>query len=429
MSMLEVGASLESWPHLASEISEGSGRVVAIARKLLLDTRVYPSQRLRGDGESVKKEESSSPMMPRSRMIVSVHDQFPYQIDIEKMVEAASSAASGGNSQPWGIEFNQTGEIVVSRSSHSKEEEFLDVGLEGTILALSSVVECLLEECSIQGYRATVSFDDGFGHNHLYFASVQIAGKELKDLDTPVERLWEVRRTNRRRRTHSSIQNQDDHYRLASSVVGRLGLENAKLYSPDHFAPIKGALVELERLRMINREAASDIRKELVLDPTSPVGISIDSLHLRESEKLGMSVYLDEEVFNKLSQEPNVSGAKLTESFEEQLEDSFGFMCFSSRSSDFRDIVNASREVHRVWAKLNFHGIQVQPCSAGFFVAKRFQQKGDPSFLQSLRRKFADLEVPLEGVPFFALRLHINELCSFPSMRREYTLNRLCNDD
>lgn len=429
MSMLEVGSSLESWPQLASEIAEGSGRVVEIIRKLLLDSGAYHSQRLREAIETETKAEDSSAGGAEKALNVRVYDQFPYQVDFEKMIEAANSAASGGNSQPWEIEFNKLGGISVSRSINSVEEEFLDVGLEGTILALSSVVECLLEECSVQGYTTDVGFDSGFGHNHRHFGTVYIKGQKLKDSGLSKERQWEVRKTNRRRGMSTGTQNHDASFKAVRDVFDCLSLENAKLYTPDQFAPIKEALVELERLRMINEKAASDIRRELVGDPNSPVGISVDSLHLRQSERLGMSVYLDEKVFKKLSREPNVSGRKLTDSFEEQLSDSLGFIYFSSRSRDFEDLVDVSREVHRAWAGLNFHGVQVQPCSAGFFVAKRFEQQGDASFIRGLKKQFANLDSPLGGEPFFAFRLHMNDLCSFPSKRRGYKVNRLSNDD
>lgn len=429
MSMLEVGSSLESWPQLASEIAEGSGRVVAIVRKSLLDSGAYPSQRLRETVEKETKAHDTSGGEAERVLNVRVHDQFPYQVDIGKMIEAANSAASGGNSQPWEIEFTQMGEISVSRSIDSVEEEFLDVGLEGTILALSSVVECLVEECSVQGYSTAVELDGGFGQNHRHFGTVRINDQDLKHSGPSKERRWEVRKTNRRRGKSTGTPNYDAGYKAASDVFDCLGLANAKLYTPDQFASIKETLVELERLRMINVEAALDIRRELVSDPNSPIGISIDSLHLRQSERLGMSVYLDEKVFKKLSQEPNVSGLKLTESFEEQLSDSLGFVYFSSRSRDIEDLVEVSREVHRAWAELNFHGVQVQPCSAGFFVAKRFEQQGDASFISGLEEQFANLDSPFGGVPFFAFRLHMNDLCSFPSKRRGYKVNRLSNDD
>ena len=102
-----------------------------------------------------------------------------------------------------------------------------------------------------------------------------------------------------------------------------------------------------------------------------------------------------------MSREPTVSGRKLTDSFEEQLSDSLGFIYFSSRSRNFEDLVDVSREVHRAWAGLNFHGVQVQPCSAGFFVAKRFEQQGDASFIRGLEKAVCKLGFSIWGGAVF----------------------------
>ncbi|MHB8260101.1 MAG: Rv1355c family protein [Bacteroidia bacterium] len=118
-SMLEIEETITTWPQLASGVILGGGICTDVCRRILLN-QLHDSGRYFVDVEDVIKDKNQkeyveqplkiNPSLSEKEMLAIIYstntEPWDLQIDVEKnriqqLVEAASKAPSGANSQTW----------------------------------------------------------------------------------------------------------------------------------------------------------------------------------------------------------------------------------------------------------------------------------------------------------------------------------------
>ncbi len=180
-SFMEIRQSIATWPQLASSVIAGGGYTTSVARRILLGEKIL-SGRYMMDAESTILAEPTKPnkidkrdwelrkkdiinAKKQKQIIDRVKKKFP---DIAKtetinnktiklLVEAAITAPSGGNTQPWEWIFHQNTLYLFHRTelSHS----LLDSQKYGSYIAFGCAITNLNIAAKQYGYTA----------KHIYF--------------------------------------------------------------------------------------------------------------------------------------------------------------------------------------------------------------------------------------------------------------------
>ena len=173
-SMIEVEQSINTWPQLASSVVLGGAVTTDVCRRILLDQfhqsgRHYIDiEELVGDKKDVFNRNIPEDYLPPKSFtdeeLLSIIDNFSYdgvsdevlKEDIQKIVEAAILAPSGGNSQPWRFVYKDQRLFIFHDLSASYS--FLDYSSLGSYIALGAAIENIKIKCDEIGYQASVDF-------------------------------------------------------------------------------------------------------------------------------------------------------------------------------------------------------------------------------------------------------------------------------
>lgn len=113
-SLLEIGATLNTWPQLAADVIAGGGHVTHAVRAVFLDQHrqsgrwildglghLHQPPLLGGDGPLAAAAETAAPT--GAEHVDAVPDAAPAALTdaMQRILKAALQAPSGGNSQPW----------------------------------------------------------------------------------------------------------------------------------------------------------------------------------------------------------------------------------------------------------------------------------------------------------------------------------------
>jgi molybdopterin/thiamine biosynthesis adenylyltransferase/nitroreductase len=420
-SMLEVEHSIPTWPQLADAVMLGGAAVSDSARRILLD-QFRDSGRFFLDLAGLIADNSSPrqapvgpavpeppPPLSAQEMVAAVQElglpEVPsaQRLDcsqVIRLVEAATSAPSGGNTQPWQW-LHQDGRLYLFRDP--SRGSFLDVASTASYLALGAAAENLILQAHALGLH--VRLQPVIAGEHPLVAAFTFAwdphdlpGREPQHC-AHLAGAIPLRATTRTLGPRASIDPAKLH-ELQQTTQTVPGARLALLTSESDLDDLASIAAAAERLRLLNPAGHRDFVGELRWTPTEARatrdGIDLATVDLSQSERAGLSVARSWQVVAAVKQ---WGGGRAFEQLTRKTVDAASCVALLTMPTwSARAFFDGGRAMQRFWLAATQLGIAVQPVSsATFLFARLLHAEGaglDPATigeLQELRRRFVAL--------------------------------------
>ena len=304
-SLLEVEASLSSWPQLASSVHLGAALAADASRRILLGgCRV--SGRFHADLNAIVPDGLPPPATePREappavltaaqmkRMAARVAaPRTLAQVDVERLVSDAILAPSGGNCQPWRFYWDGRLHLFLDRA---RAHSLLDYNYFGGIAALGAVWENLQLSALQQGLELRArTFPLGEDSELAAAFTLQLLSKAAArrgQADSLYESVG-LRHTNRKLEGRQPLF--DGELEQLSASARSLGGEIRWLSDSAELARIGELLGEGDRLRFLHREMHRQLMSELRFSADEALrtgdGISVGTLELSAADRVGLEL-------------------------------------------------------------------------------------------------------------------------------------------
>jgi nitroreductase len=336
--------------------------------------------------------------------------------EITRLVESATLAPSGGNSQPWQWLHHEGRLFVFSDPSRGS---FLDIKCAGTHVALGAAAENLILEAHAMGLHVQMHplLDSGVPSLVAAFTFARddsaLPHSEPHQCDHLV-RFIPRRMTNR---TLGQRQPIDATQLQALAQITRTvpGAQLSFLTADCELAEFAAVTAAVDRLRLLHPRGHHDFVREIRWTPeearATRDGIDLDTIDLTATQRAGLSVGRSWPVVANLKQW-NAGGA-----FEHLTRDAIdaascvGLLTMPTWSS--RCFFNGGRALQRFWLTATQQGIAVQPVGSVTFLFAVAE-------LRDLRQRFVALfpMVAEQGGEILPLRLAIAPEPAAAALRR-----------
>lgn len=405
-SMVDIEATLKSWPQLASEVALGAGINVDTARRIALG-QLNTSGRFYVDVHQIISDEAVRPIEAQPERAVEIsaeahHFDLPplrsvrgdlTADDVRVLVAWATTAFSGGNCQPWTFAW-QGGKLVLVHDV-ARSESFLDVDHRASYLAFGSVVENLVLAAPAMGLTARVSVFPDLRDPR------RVADVELRPAQSPVDPLLRHvpdRVTNRRfdaRRPFDPV-----HRDRMSAAAAEHGCRISWLEDPAALEAVAGVLGRADRVRMLSRAMHGDMMHEMrwTLEDVERTrdGIDVATLELTPSDLAGMRMISSWPVMRMVGMVGG--GAGLERPTRKAIGGSSAVGLLTVDGVGAASFVRAGRALHRVWLTATANGVALQPMTTLTYLFHRLVHVGAVGLseaeireLRDLRRLYAEL--------------------------------------
>jgi nitroreductase len=415
-SMAEIDETVTTWPQLGGDVTLGAATVAAAVRRLGR-REPLPSGRVRIDLNDCI-DQLATPAATNLVVDVPPPPRSTPAPDLVRLVaHAASLAPSGGNTQPWGFEGDDTHlefHLVRDRTST------MDVGFRGSYVALGAALFNARIAASSQARLGPVElFPNPADLDHV--ATLRF-GEEI-DLElAELSPRMLTRNTNRREGTPGPIETPTAERlrREAKREGGQLHVLVSRR-AIDAYAEL---LAASDRLRYLSPRLHRELMSELrwpghdALD----TGIDVRTLELDSSDVAKLAVARRADVMAQLASWN--AGRALGDISRERVRSSSGIAIVTVEGSDPASYVRGGAVLERVWLTAEDEGLAVQPVSPVFVFAREHDELAglvSPAFapeLDALFEQFSSLAgLRDEESVVLVLRLSHAEDASQRSMR------------
>lgn len=360
-SLVEVDRSLSTWPQLAGEVTLGAAAVTEAVRRIGLGEQL-DSGRVRIDvGRALDRiAEPAAPAPPEP-----VERTFDVSDDsVSRLIaDAAMRAPSGGNTQPWIVEWDSAAVRLRVAPEYSST---LDVELRGSAVALGAALFNARVAAARYGRLGSVRVDVS-GTDGPLAATVTLGREtdiELADLYQPML----DRETNRRLGVGGELAANAVDAIVASAQREGAGL--ALITGSSQLAAAADVLAAADRLRYLTPRLHSDMISELRWpgDDDPDAGIDVHSLELEPDELAVMSILRRGEVMSQLSDWD--AGTALGDYVRDRVESSCGLAVVHVSGSTLADFARGGSAAEAVWISAERNDLAVHPISPAFLYAR-----------------------------------------------------------
>lgn len=354
-SLLEIDATLSTWPQLASDVAAGGAQVTQTARRLFLGEAV-PSGRTYREApdpdDAPASRPSPGPTAIRPAGLTMLH---------RNMIAAAIRAPSGGNCQPWA--FEPRGAELVVHHLRERSASLLDADGFAGLVSVGMAIEGLALEAGRFGYRTEVRFT-GASAGPVAVVTTQDGGR-TDPLAAHVGKRFTDRRTPRRVPLSGPAI-----LRMLRAVDGRARLE---LVTRRERLGLLGRWIgAVDRVRFLHpdlqREMWEEVRWTDEEAAARPDGISLAE----------MAVGPAEEPVLRLLQRPDVAaflrrtggGGRLGRLAEDWVASASAVGLFSVDQTSPERLLDAGRGIYRAWLAAVASGYAIQPIGVAAYMVR-----------------------------------------------------------
>jgi len=390
-SMLEVEQSVTTWPQLASDVILGGAISANVCRRIALD-QLRVSGRFFVDMNEIVSvenshqfitEEAEMTPVPASGMeevVVSKQRTDKNQLNLSKqqvsaLVEAAITAPSGCNSQPWRFVYENRNLLMIL--DNSRLSSFLDFVDSASFLALGAATENIILKAHEMGFEVSIDEFPESGNKKLVgvfrFYNNKAAGAPLAEhsfdflANTITKRL-----TNRLLRPRKKIEPKllEEIQNAGQSITGAV----VKMVEDEQAIYRIGELMaKVDRLLITHEEGHHGFVNELRWTDTEARqkkdGLDIATIDLTAGEAAGFRIAKSWSVVKTLN---TWGGGSVFEKLSRK-----GAACASAMGlismpgSNEKNYFDSGKSMERLWLFANYKGISFQPMTALTFMLHR----------------------------------------------------------
>jgi nitroreductase len=405
-SLLEVEQSISTWPQLGSAVAMGGGAAADVARRILLGQSMV-SGRFFLDLEDVIPNSISIPSNSAAAAvkapIASFRDMVgllprqepPWTISAERLnnlVEAASLAPSGGNSQPW--RWIWSGNRLHLFLDTSRSRSLLDFDSLASVAALGAATENLVlcahaADVGVPVQEFTLGTQEPL--TAIFDFCERGRADDASSIADGLAPYIPVRVTNRRHATRqalSSILLTE----LDRSVEGLPGARLRWLLTDAELNEAARMLGIGDRLIFLNPKLHSEVMAEIVFEPGDAAhagtGIPVESLELSAVDRAGLEICRSGPALALLRQWRG--GRNLEKGARKAIAVSSAVGMLTQNHSGKIDYFHGGRAMQRFWLTATRLGLAVQPLTALAYLFTRMLHGGgdelDGDTLDELRQ-------------------------------------------
>ncbi len=384
-SAIEVGHSITTWPQLASAVIMGGGAVGDIWRRIALD-QYHESGRYFIDmqelvGDPPKEYKATPPPVPplENTQIVSLADKYqlsnkkgnasPTKDEIWHIVDAAGTAPSGGNAQPWKWVYKDN--VLSVYFDKFFGYSYMDFQDTASYIAIGAAIENVVLKAHELKYEVKIDYFPAKQDKTLiaaisfYEEGSEVEGVEPHENDDLVTAIMD-RHTNRRVPERKLLPPEvlNDLANAGKSIKGA-----DVVYTEDENDLLTiGKLIGItDRYRILTPESHYDFtHQEMRWTPDEAekrrTGMHIGTLELRESELLGLKFVKDPEVVEFIKK---INGGYILRNASvKNAKSAAAFGLLTMPTNGAIDFLEGGRASQRIWLKatalgLGFHVMNV----------------------------------------------------------------------
>jgi len=362
-SLVEVGATITTWPQLGGDVLLGAATAAAALRRLgrgeplpsgrvridLDDTLEHATDPTEGVRENVRRTEAAS------------DPELPNDPDTAIAV-AASRAPSGGNAQPWRFELEDNEfriHLVAERSST------MDVAFRGSFVAIGAALFNARVAAAAQGRLGSMDVDS----ERASRGPVAILRLE-QGVDTELAAFYPnllTRCANRHLGDRSAID--ADTQAILHEEVRREGGVMHLVTEPGALVHCADLLGASERLRFLSpalhKEMLGELRRPGI--DSLETGIDVRSLELEPADLATLAVARRGDVMAQLDRWN--AGSALGRNAQKAIRSSSALGVVAVDRATPSAFVTGGRAMERLWLAADRAGLAVQPVSPVFLYA------------------------------------------------------------
>ncbi len=376
-SAIEIMSTITTWPQLASAVTYGGGITADLARKILLGN-LSVSGRFFIDIDDLitdKAPEKTSNTANQKPILLSINDienylAIHFTIDsntenvsesiLNQLIEAASKAPSGGNSQPWRWHY-QKGKLHLFLEENAAGA-YLDPDYISSYQSLGSAIANLMLLAASINLEVNWQITPQLAPQHLAwfsFTKTNINNQQAKELAQQIN----LRHTNRKIGNKQEIL-VADYDTLNKLVTETPGAKLIWLTDPEKTKDLAAIATQTDLLRMFITEAHEDfITKEMRWDLTEvnekEDGIGIHTLDLSNNDQIGLRLIKDKRAVNFLQQINGGSAFKRLTMHQFMSSNAVGLITMP----DFNvtALINAGLASQKLWLGVTALNLQMHP--------------------------------------------------------------------
>lgn len=405
-SMMEVEESINTWPQLATSVILGGAVGADVCRRILLD-QYHDSGRYYIDLDELisDKEADKQPEIPEKpapltqedlknileRVNAAAGTALEKEI-IEKIVTAAGTAPSGGNTQPWKWVYHNNSLYLFHDLHYSFS--LLDYRNYGSYVGLGAAIENAKLKALELGYHTEVEyFTDDKLIAKLDFSKTDKASDELAN------HIFQ-RYTNRNKDKYVPLA-ESDKEQLAASIQP---IENASIQfitDREQMDVLASVVAEADKIRMMHPQGHhdtffgemrwSDEEAEQTRD-----GIDIATVGVSKGEAVAFGMAKDYRAIKNLKNWGK--GAAFEKLTKEAVKASSALALISMPSPSKEDYLQGGRAVQRAWLAATKLGYAFQPLSVPLFLFRRITEANgeglsneDANSLRKLKKEYSNI--------------------------------------
>ena len=442
-SMIDIDATLKTWPQLGSAVALGSAVNTDVARRIALG-KFRASGRYFVDLEQIVADEAPQGALHAVSAVSEETEAPPVETrptrsttgaiplaTIEKLVHVASLAPSGGNCQPW--RFRLKNDVLQCIHDEDRSRTLLDFEHRATYAAFGALAENLRLAAASLGVGLDLRRFPDAKDSHLV-CEAKLGGEPatLSALDKELYSQAELRVTNRRLSKRSPLRDEDA--AKLKRIASESGAELRLLTEHESLEAIGNVLGMTDRLRLMSpvmhREMMGELRWSRSDALRTRDGLDLATLELTATDEAGMRLISDWTVMEVVKEVEGGHGlAKATQKSIASAS-AVGLVSFprygakSARDAHFSGGV----AMQRVWLAANCLGYAFQPMTALIYLFARLEDGGgiglderERAELMQLRTRFRsifELDGSSRDAEVMLFRLAIADPPSARSLRR-----------
>lgn len=439
-SLLDIEASIKSWPQLASAVALGGAINADAARRVVLgelhgsgrffvDLGELVADGMQASTEPAPSEATAAPSPPSPApaaapalpplVAVVRRAPLPSPEEVRALVAYAAQAPSGGNCQPW--RFVWRGGALDCVHEVERSRSLLDFGHRAAYLAFGAAVENLALAARQVGLGVEVEPWPDAGDDTLVCRARFVPGDVG---EAELARQIGPRATNRRLGTRVPLAEQD--VRALIEAAGDANLQ--LLESDDELAEIAQLLGRGDRLRFLSRQMHHEMMGELRFSPEEARrtrdGLDLDTLELDATDRAGMQLLSSWPVMEMAARIGGGAGLETSAHKAIAASSAVGLLTIEGRGA--RDFFAGGRALERLWLAATARGLAFQPMTVLIYLFARVDSGGGEGLapheikeLNNLRTRYRALfDVPDSHVELMLFRIGRAAPPSARSLRR-----------